>query len=102
MSWTSTAEYYRLLNQGIATRLRGLHSARLLLHSVDFAPVAGMQHDGDTATASLVIEVTSAGALAGTGWTTASEPLAALLLLAGLTALWTARRARASRLRRTG
>jgi alpha-tubulin suppressor-like RCC1 family protein len=62
----------------------------------------GLSDDGDTATASLVIEVTSAGALAGTGWTTASEPLAALLLLAGLTALWTARRARASRLRRTG
>jgi titin len=60
----------------------------------------GLSDDGDTATASLVIEVTSAGALAGTGWTTASEPLAALLLLAGLTALWTARRARASRLRR--
>jgi aspartate racemase len=47
MSWTSTAEYYRLLNDGVAHRLGGLHSARLLLHSVDFAPVARMQHDGD-------------------------------------------------------
>lgn len=47
MSWTSTAEYYRLLNEGVAERLGGLHSARLLLHSVDFAPVARMQHDGD-------------------------------------------------------
>ena len=47
MSWTSTAEYYRLLNHGIAKRLGGLHSARLLLHSVDFEPVAAMQHDGD-------------------------------------------------------
>ncbi|SER96527.1 aspartate racemase [Pedococcus cremeus] len=47
MSWTSTAEYYRLLNQGVAARLGGLHSARLLLHSVDFGPVAAMQHDGD-------------------------------------------------------
>ena len=47
MSWTSTAEYYRLLNHGIAERLGGLHSARLVLHSVDFEPVAAMQHDGD-------------------------------------------------------
>ena len=43
MSWESTAVYYRLLNQGVAQRLGGLHSARLVLHSVDFAPVAAMQ-----------------------------------------------------------
>lgn len=47
MSWTSTESYYRLLNQGVAQRLGGLHSARLLLHSVDFAPIAAAQHDGD-------------------------------------------------------
>ncbi|NYG07285.1 aspartate racemase [Phycicoccus badiiscoriae] len=47
MSWTSTAEYYRLLNQGVASRLGGLHSAHLLVHSVDFEPVAAMQHDGN-------------------------------------------------------
>ncbi|MDF2143518.1 aspartate/glutamate racemase family protein [Knoellia sp. p5-6-4] len=57
MSWTSTAEYYRLLNQGVATRLGGLHSARLLLHSVDFAAVAAMQHEGDWAgTAAVLVE----------------------------------------------
>jgi aspartate racemase len=57
MSWTSTAEYYRLLNHGVATRLGGLHSARLLLHSVDFAPVAAMQHEGDWAgTATVLVE----------------------------------------------
>lgn len=57
MSWTSTAEYYRLLNHGVAARLGGLHSARVLLHSVDFAPVAGMQHDGDWAgTAAVLVE----------------------------------------------
>ena len=57
MSWTSTAEYYRLLNRGVATRLGGLHSARVLLHSVDFAPVAAMQHDGDWAgTAAVLVE----------------------------------------------
>jgi aspartate racemase len=47
MSWTSTETYYRLLNTGVAERLGGLHSARLLLHSVDFAPVAELQHTGD-------------------------------------------------------
>ncbi len=46
MSWTSTAEYYRLLNEGVAARLGGLHSARLLLHSVDFDEVAAMQKAG--------------------------------------------------------
>ncbi len=47
MSWESTAVYYRLLNQGVAARLGGLHSAPLLLHSVDFAPVAAAQAAGD-------------------------------------------------------
>ncbi|GGB83027.1 aspartate racemase [Knoellia flava TL1] len=47
MSWTSTESYYRMLNRGVAERLGGLHSARLLVHSVDFAPVAQAQHDGD-------------------------------------------------------
>ncbi|MFW5473979.1 aspartate/glutamate racemase family protein [Knoellia sp. CPCC 206450] len=47
MSWTSTESYYRMLNRGVAERLGGLHSARLLVHSVDFAPVAHAQHDGD-------------------------------------------------------
>ena len=47
MSWESTAVYYRLLNQGVAQRLGGLHSAPLLLHSVDFAPIAALQAAGD-------------------------------------------------------
>ncbi len=46
MSWESTALYYRLVNQGVAQRLGGLHSARLLLHSVDFAEVAALQASG--------------------------------------------------------
>lgn len=46
MSWESTAVYYRLLNQGIAQCRGGLHSAPLLLHSVDFAPVAAAQAAG--------------------------------------------------------
>lgn len=47
MSWESTAVYYRLINQGVAARAGGLHSAPLRLHSVDFAPVARAQADGD-------------------------------------------------------
>lgn len=47
MSWTSTESYYRLLNEGVVARLGGLHSAQLLVHSVDFDPVARAQHDGD-------------------------------------------------------
>ena len=47
MSWTSTMEYYRLLNEGVEARLGGLHSARVLLHSVDFAPVTDFEHAGD-------------------------------------------------------
>ena len=46
MSWESTAEYYRLINRGIAERLGGLHSAELLMHSVDFAEVAELQRAG--------------------------------------------------------
>jgi aspartate racemase len=47
MSWESTASYYRLLNQGVREQLGGLHSAPLLLHSVDFAEVAQLQRSGD-------------------------------------------------------
>ncbi|MDI8106023.1 aspartate/glutamate racemase, partial [Salmonella enterica subsp. enterica serovar Anatum] len=36
MSWESTIPYYRLINEGIKQQLGGLHSASLLLHSVDF------------------------------------------------------------------
>lgn len=43
MSWESTAEYYRLLNEGVRAALGGLHSARLVLASVDFAEVERMQ-----------------------------------------------------------
>ncbi|WP_420596581.1 aspartate/glutamate racemase family protein [Deinococcus sp.] len=46
MSWTSTAEYYRLLNSEVARQRGGLASARLLLHSVDFAKIAALQHSG--------------------------------------------------------
>ena len=47
MSWESTAHYYRVINQETATRRGGLHSAPLIVHSVDFAPIAAMQSAGD-------------------------------------------------------
>jgi aspartate racemase len=47
MSWESTAVTYRLINQGVAARAGGLHSAPLLLHSLDFAPIAAAQAAGD-------------------------------------------------------
>jgi len=46
MSWESTALYYRGLNQRIAQRLGGHHSARLLLWSVDFAGIEALQREG--------------------------------------------------------
>ena len=49
MSWESTAEYYRLINQGVRARLGGTHSARMVLLSVDFAEIEVLQHAGDDA-----------------------------------------------------
>lgn len=51
MSWESTAEYYRVFNEGVRERLGGLHSARLVVASVDFADVARMQAAGEWDTA---------------------------------------------------
>lgn len=47
MSWESTQTYYRLINQRVRDELGGLHSARLVLYSVDFAEVEALQHQGD-------------------------------------------------------
>ncbi len=44
MSWESSLEYYRLINEGIKARLGGLHSARCVLVSVDFAEIEELQH----------------------------------------------------------
>lgn len=46
MSWESTTTYYRLLNEGVRDRLGGLHSAELILRSLDFAPIAERQAEG--------------------------------------------------------
>lgn len=46
MSWESTESYYRLINECIKARLGNLHSADLLIHSVDFAPIEALQAQG--------------------------------------------------------
>ena len=47
MSWESTQFYYQQINRCVRERLGGLHSAKILLHSVDFAPIEQFQHAGD-------------------------------------------------------
>ena len=47
LSWQSTTLYYQLINQGVQQALGGLHSAPLLLSSVDFAPLAQLQAKDD-------------------------------------------------------
>jgi aspartate racemase len=61
MSWESTAVYYRLINQQVAARRGGLHSAPLLLHSVDFAAIAALQAQGDWDGAGRVLGQAAAG-----------------------------------------
>lgn len=61
MSWASTQHLYALLNRDVAARCGGLHSARLLLHSVDFAPIAAMQAAGDWAGTARVLGEAAAG-----------------------------------------
>ena len=47
MSWESTAHYYAILNRETARILGGLHSAPVIVHSVDFAPIEAMQRAGN-------------------------------------------------------
>jgi aspartate racemase len=46
MSWESSSEYYRLLNEAVRERLGGLHSAECVMWSVDFAAIEGLQREG--------------------------------------------------------
>ncbi len=46
MSWESSLEYYRIINQTVKQCLGGLHSAQSLMYSVDFAEIEHMQHAG--------------------------------------------------------
>lgn len=67
MSWESTQTYYRLINQKVRDRLGGLHSAKLVLYSVDFSEIEAFQQQGDWQAAAEILEsagraVESAGA----------------------------------------
>lgn len=55
MSWESSAEYYRLINQQVRDRLGPLRSAKLLMYSVDFGPVEQAQHAGRWDDAALIL-----------------------------------------------
>jgi aspartate racemase len=56
MSWESSLEYYRIVNERVASRLGGVHSAKSLMISVDFAEIEGLQREGrwDEATQMMV------------------------------------------------
>jgi aspartate racemase len=55
MSWESTVHYYQIMNREAARRLGGLHSAPILLHSVDFAPIEALQRQGDWVGAGVIL-----------------------------------------------
>jgi aspartate racemase len=55
MSWESTVPYYRLINEAVKARLGGLHSAKLILYSVDFHDIERLQQAGDWETAGTVL-----------------------------------------------
>src|SRR5215213_3719558 len=55
MSWESSAEYYRLVNEVVRERLGGLHSADCVLRSVDFADVEELQRASDWASAGALL-----------------------------------------------
>ncbi|WIT13799.1 aspartate/glutamate racemase family protein [Paucibacter sediminis] len=61
MSWESSAHLYALLNRGVATRLGGLHSAPVLMHSVDFADIEARQRAGDWVGAAALLGAAGAG-----------------------------------------
>jgi aspartate racemase len=66
MSWESSALYYRLLNEAVRDRLGGLHSARCVLLSVDFAEIERLQVAGDWSRAGELLAA-DAKALEGAG-----------------------------------
>ena len=55
MSWESTVPYYRQINETIKEHLGGLHSAKIILYSVDFHDIERLQHAGDWEAAGLVL-----------------------------------------------
>ncbi|WP_127848996.1 aspartate/glutamate racemase family protein [Lacticaseibacillus hulanensis] len=55
MSWESTVTYYQLINQAVSDRLGGVHSAKILIASVDFDEIARSQERNDWATGAAIL-----------------------------------------------
>lgn len=55
MSWESTTTYYRIVNEVVKSQLGGLHSAKVLLYSVDFAEIESCQARGDWQTSAEIL-----------------------------------------------
>ena len=55
MSWESTIGYYRAINEGIKNSLGGLHSAKIIMNSVDFDPIEKLMQKGDWAGISTIL-----------------------------------------------
>jgi aspartate racemase len=55
ISWESTLPYYRIINETVRDRLGSLHSAGILLHSVDFNEIARLQHAGEWRAAGVIL-----------------------------------------------
>ncbi len=55
MSWESTAEYYRMINQEVRRRLGRQHSAKIVMYSVDFEEIEQLQSAGDWETAGRIL-----------------------------------------------
>lgn len=61
MSWESTLEYYKALNKGVKDALGGLHSAKILLHSVDFGTIEPLMRQGDWDTIGEILTAAARG-----------------------------------------
>lgn len=72
MSWLSTLEYYRIINQEVSERLGGLHSAKLIMYSLDFDAIEQMQREGrwgDATAEKIILSRMSKVGLLGTKYT---------------------------------
>lgn len=61
MSWESTQTYYRMINEGVKARMGGLHSAKLVLYSVNFAEIEALQRKGDWAETARILSRAALG-----------------------------------------
>ncbi|WP_135080472.1 aspartate/glutamate racemase family protein [Terasakiella sp. SH-1] len=65
MSWESTVSYYQALNRGVKEQLGGLHSAKIVMNSVNFAEIEKLQHDGDWDQTAEILSAAAKGVQAG-------------------------------------